>query len=384
MWPMRLTRRNEKGTIDPMTRRFLGCDQSRFMPALVAKHHDRAAVVGHALRQRDRWAADGRRVLLVDDPALDALAEVPLQDIAEELAKRTWPCTYIAPQVPMALPPRVGRHSSRGIAWDGAWVSPSAGTDDLTELCDLGATEEEAKVLTNAPGLLVTTLWHGLAAVADAVDKAGAVDATMFLPFAGMPLLDSVVDPHLADVDRNVRWTRRLWRGLYGALAASLNPLLLRRVVVHNENGRLPSGARKKNQPHSTHWRVVKLAPDARHVFVPGPPLSLFPSSPLPPSPSLGLQLIKGIRLGAPPPPIAEHDVRGHLRRLRRGAVVVPADELAAHGWTVVDGVTYAHVSPHVRGKGPRRETLIRGGAPAGPAGATGATRHSPERNARG
>ena len=155
-------------------------------------------------------------------------------------------------------------------------------------------------------------------------------------------------------------------RTALAAYAAIHDPLRVRRVLPGVEAAEVtptaPRRARRRGDPRAQTYRTVRLTPDARHVVrEKGPPIRC--DSPAPTQRRAG----RGIRLGEP---MAEHDVRGHYRR-----ILTTEARALEHGWTIYQVLApesarpnapqpvraLVPVRPHTRGRGPRRATDVIG-----------------------
>lgn len=137
------------------------------------------------------------------------------------------------------------------------------------------------------------------------------------------------------------------------AYAAVHDPLWVRRILpgwgVSTTVPFAPRRARKRGDPRAEPYKTVRLTPDAKHIVRRrGAPIRLD-SAARPPS---NRRAGRGIRLGEP---IAEHDVRGHHRRLNR-----PKEWADERHLQWIDGFAIVPVRPHTRGKGRRKPMLVR------------------------
>ena len=262
-----------------------------------------------------------------------ALEEIPAEVSAAGL--RAYLPLYLALQEPGALGP--GPHPS--VPVDGAYVA-TVERDDTAKKADPPRFARDHD--TPADGLRVwpAAVWNGQ----QAIGPSSVVEAA------------STREPE-AD---------RLARLLLATVAALSNPLWVRRVVPslapESVVPTAPRRARKRGDPRAQPYEVLRLAP------TPDPHVVRYrePVVGTSPVPSTQRRRVgQGIVLGAP---MAEHDVRPHRRRI----VTTEDRAMERDDWIVTEllpvrpgapaqCVVLVPVRPHVRGKGPRRDVLIRG-----------------------
>jgi hypothetical protein len=269
------------------------------------------------------WSAGGSRVVMLDASAVRELEEVP---VLESLAGlRAHAPVYVAPLVaggfgaPGPLPGRLvdGFYAACVIRDDAPADQPPSGPAYGVEL------GSRVAGVQYWPAMYPGTAGQGT----QNIGPSGVIWAEMDMP------------RHPDE--------RRMLRLIAATMAALSDPLWLRKVVVRPETPHAPKRARRRGDPRAQTFDVVRLAPtsEPRVVRYREPVV-------IEPTPARG-RVGRGIRLGAP---IPEHDVRGHCRRLPRSE-----EWAAARGVPWVDGFALVPVKAHVRGKGPRRETLVRG-----------------------
>lgn len=261
------------------------------------------------------WRAAGKRVVLLDAAAQERLSNVPpdvsLPAIVQSGRARAATATPgYTPVFAVYIAPERLTYIDDLAPFDGAWVLLL--TRPLKLILVYGAYTPE--------GFVVTT--------------PEAIDPT-----------SSICEPYLGSRTSHVA------RAIVAATAALLDPLWVRSVVVHSETPAAPHRARRRNDPRARPLEVLRLTPDAHHVVRHAAPVIVV-------GPGPRRRVGRGIVLGTP---IAEHDVRGHVRR--HPTTRVHAEQ---RGWSVLDDgdgnevVALVPVRPHVRGKGPRRTTVIR------------------------
>jgi len=298
-------------------RRKLACDGGE-----VGRHHgDDPARLAQLI---EWWKAAGSRVVLVSDDAIDVLACVPLAESVPAAAGDT-EFFYIAPSGSDGFG-LCDPESPDEAPLDGVWVfSVPPGTDD-------------------PPGI----------GYAVAAFRGGSVHTW---------------GPYRAASGRS-SLSAHLERIIAATLAALADPLWLRKVIVCTDaqQGRKSRRARKRGDPRANPLSVLRLAPTkAPHVVRYLKPVVISPAGPTaqPPRRRAG----RGIVVG---PLLAEHDVRAHVRR-----IVTTWGRAAEMGWDIAKVLgtdapesespdafpvlAMVPVRPHTRGKGPRRDVLVRG-----------------------
>lgn len=311
-------------------RRALACDYPEADIIRTVDEPRKAAWMRECCAQHVRdWLAGGSRVVLLDAAALDALDSVPIE-VSLPVARRARLRVYLAPE-------RAGGFAA------------SAGTVGAVDgvFVDADATEWSPTFVPSC-----------------------VTGRTPPVAMFGPSKLDLQRTYDASDHGQGVQ---RLERIIAAAVAALSDPLWLRRVVVRSETPTAPRRARKRGDPRAQPYDVLRLAPTpAPHVVRYREPVVVHETPgddaqrDLSATGDRQRRIARGILLGRPLP---EHDVRGHYRRIR-----TTAGRAIGAGWAFLhEGIrpedliadqpviALVPVKPHTRGKGPRRDVLLKG-----------------------